>query len=127
MEWYTRERRSSAVVNGRSAASNKMHHDRHTLRERMVGERRCPLSETRVAACHHRWSFEGSDALLARCLFPSPQLVDAPFTQVVHVLQELRPGHHAGSRVWSHEARARPALGIGTHLLAHVLANAGKL
>merc|ERR1719393_36907 len=65
--------------------------------------------------------------LQLRCrLGPSLQFPVAPLRQVVHVLKQLGPGHHARSRVWRYEVRAS-ALGMGADLLAHVHANTSKL
>mmetsp|Transcript_133191 Transcript_133191/g.426067 ORF Transcript_133191/g.426067 Transcript_133191/m.426067 type:complete len:249 (+) Transcript_133191:190-936(+) len=60
-------------------------------------------------------------------LAPDLQLVLAPTYQVVHVLQQLIPSHHAWCLVRLHEVRALSALGVGADLLAHVLADARKL
>jgi len=58
---------------------------------------------------------------------PSLDLVLAPADQVVHVLQQLVPGHDARRGVGLHELGALGALGVGADLLAHVLADAGQL
>merc|ERR1719389_1262012 len=63
---------------------------------------------------------------LACPLAPRLELTMAPLGEVVHVLEELVPGHDTWSGIWRHEARAR-ALGVGTDLLAHVLASTGEL
>merc|ERR1719370_1266083 len=61
------------------------------------------------------------------CLPPVLERVLAPRHQVVHVLEQLVPGHHAWRAVWLHELRALRALRVGAHLLAHVLADAREL
>merc|ERR1719379_1896086 len=64
-----------------------------------------------------------SSGLLAPCL----ELVLPPGGEVVHVREQLFPGHDAGSRIWGHEGWACCALGIRANLLAHVLAQVCKL
>merc|ERR1740125_17095 len=51
----------------------------------------------------------------------------APLDQVVHVLEELIPGHDTRGGVWGHEAWALGALWVRADLLAHVLADACEL
>merc|ERR1719272_1369586 len=51
----------------------------------------------------------------------------APLDQVVHVLEELIPGHDTRGGVRRHEAWALGALWVGADLLAHVLADACEL
>merc|ERR1740125_18794 len=48
----------------------------------------------------------------------------APLDQVVHVLEELIPGHDTRRGVRGHEAWALGALWVRADLLAHVLADA---
>merc|ERR1719468_139108 len=60
---------------------------------------------------------------LRRLSMPVLDLVLAPCDEVVHVLEQLLPGHHSWSVVWLHEIRALVALGVSADLLAHVLAN----
>merc|ERR1719272_168230 len=57
---------------------------------------------------------------------PTLQLACTPLAQVVHVLEELWPGHDAwcrirGDKVWA------SALGVRADLFAHVLAESGQL
>merc|ERR1719453_2461942 len=59
-------------------------------------------------------------------LLPGLELAVAPFRQVVHVIEQLLPCHHAWSRIWCHEVWAS-ALRIGSDLFAHGLAVARKL
>merc|ERR1719310_671376 len=57
---------------------------------------------------------------------PRLQLTMSPLRQVVHVLEQLWPSHHAWSRVWRYEVRAS-AFGVGADLLAHVYADSSEL
>merc|ERR1719183_159190 len=70
----------------------------------------------------------GGLGLQGGCLLgPRLDLTVAPLGEVVHVRQELLPGHDAWSGVWGDEGWALAALRVGADLLAHVLAHAGKL
>jgi len=62
------------------------------------------------------------------CLgMPAFDLALAPLHQIVHVLKELIPCHDTWSRIRSHKTRALRTLWVGTHLFAHVLADASHL
>merc|ERR1712232_446436 len=58
---------------------------------------------------------------------PGFDLPVAPLREVVHVLEELLPGHHSWSRIRSDEIWAATAQWVCSKLLAHVLAKARKL
>merc|ERR1719213_968681 len=62
-----------------------------------------------------------------RLRMPALDLIPPPFGEVVHVGEELVPGHHARGRVRGHKVRAPGAGGIGSHLLAHLLAEPREL
>merc|ERR1719231_291956 len=64
-----------------------------------------------------------SACLLAPCF----QLVLAPVRQVVHVREQLIPGHHTRGGIRRHEARACCTLRVCANLLAHVLTEACEL
>merc|ERR1719440_1540891 len=57
---------------------------------------------------------------------PCLQLTVAPFGQVVHVLEQFRPSHHAGCSIWLHKVWAS-ALGVCTNFLAHLFTLSRKL
>merc|ERR1719384_3036768 len=58
-----------------------------------------------------------------RLIAPALQLVMAPCHEIVHVLEQLAPGHHPWGRVWLDKVRALRTLWVGIDLLTHVLAD----
>merc|ERR1719316_733016 len=74
--------------------------------------------------CQHGMAFCRHSACL---LAPRLQLVLAPVRQVVHVCEQLIPGHHTWGGIRRHEAWACRTLRVCTNLLAHVLTEACEL
>jgi len=87
--------------------------------EVLCGARLAVLGDLRVLRIEGHRLLERRGPLL-----PALDHVVAPVREVVHVLQELIPSHHAWRRVGLDEVGAVGALRVSAHLLTHVLAGA---
>jgi len=87
--------------------------------EVLCGARLAVLGDLRVLRIEGHRLLERRGPLL-----PALDHVVAPVREVVHVLQELIPSHHAWRRVGLDEVGAVGALRVSANLLAHVLTGA---